>query len=94
MMRPITAVAIAGAVVFTLSCLLMMNTMFKRRKAILVRARSPVLAYLQALALLIVSDTMILDEILRLEGRQLPCFVAAYSVYIFLPISSNMLVCR
>jgi hypothetical protein len=56
--------------------------MFKRRKAILVRARSPVLAYLQGLALLIVSDTMILDEILRLEGSQLPCFVAAYSVYI------------
>jgi hypothetical protein len=93
-MRPITAVAIAGAVVFTLSCLFTMNTMFKRRKAILVRARSPVLAYLQGLALLIVSDTMILDEILRLEGSQLPCFVAAYSVYIFLPISSNMLVCR
>jgi hypothetical protein len=94
MIRPVTAVAIAGAAVFTISCLLMMNTMFKRRKAILVRARSPVLAYLQGLALLIVADTMILDETLRLENRHLPCFVTAYSVYIFVPLSSNMLALR
>eukprot|EP00953_Heterococcus_sp_UTEX-ZZ885_P010806 6293-Heterococcus_DN1.PRE.1 len=34
---------------------------------------------------------MLLDELLRLEGKRLPCFVPAYSVYIFLSITSNML---
>jgi hypothetical protein len=91
MIRPVTAVALAGAVVFTVCCLIMMNSMFIRRKAILVRARSPILAYLQGLSLLIIADTMLLDELLRLEGRRLPCFVPAYSIYIFLPITSNML---
>jgi hypothetical protein len=94
MLRPVTAAALTGAVIFNLCCLHLMNSMFVRRKAILVRARSPVLAYLQGLAMLVVADTIIVDELLKLEGSQLPCFVVAYSIFLFLPLASNMLFLR
>lgn len=52
------------------------------------------LAYLQGLAMLVVADTIIVDELLKLEGSQLPCFVVAYSIFLFLPLASNMLLLR
>jgi hypothetical protein len=90
----VTVIAAAGTAGFTLCCILMMNSMFANRKAILVRARSPILAYLQSAAGLAIADIILVDEVLRLEGSKLPCWMTAYLLYVCLSFSSNKLLLR
>jgi hypothetical protein len=90
----ITVIAAAGTAAFTVCCILMMNSMFANRKAILVRARSPILAYLEGAAGLAIADIVLVDEVLKLEGRKLPCWMSAYLLYVCLSFASNKLLLR
>eukprot|EP00953_Heterococcus_sp_UTEX-ZZ885_P023085 12714-Heterococcus_DN1.PRE.6 len=87
----ITVIAAAGTAAFTVCCILMMNSMFANRKAILVRARSPILAYLEGAAGLAIADIILVDEVLKLEGHKLPCWMSAYLLYVCLSFASNKL---
>jgi hypothetical protein len=56
--------------------------------------RSPGLALLQSYTLLAAADVFIVDELLRMQGEHLPCFVCLFSVYFFYGMASSALVLR
>ncbi|KAG5181703.1 hypothetical protein JKP88DRAFT_246072 [Tribonema minus] len=82
MVRTDTALAIAAACIANAVALVGMASMWSRRRDMMVRARSPALAMVECLSMLAMADVMGVQEMMRMEGKHMPCWLMVWAVYL------------
>ncbi len=88
--RGILVALLVAAFLYNAGCLYLMFTMWRYRKSMLVRARSPELALLVSLTLLASADLIIAEEVLRLRLQSMAHTIVwgMYILYAILPVAS------